>query len=278
MISNLETNSKEKQKLSRAFLYKLVAENLYLFDEFLVLKQNKSFIVDIFKDSAAFISVFEKDIDNKKHYNFKEFSLLVSNAFKKVKNDSFKEYLSCNLQELFNKKAKGERISYKNIVKLLLDELITYQNIVLEKNYRKVWFYPDNTKSTSNYPQIFLSYAFTDRGLTMGLFVYFFLNGAFLYVNWMWCGAESNSAITKKELDRQLSNSKQFLFLRTTNSELRIAGNHQVRQWCSWEIGNYYSKHIGGKFYINFYGAVPSSNDILSTFNIFHYVSNGVMY
>ena len=61
--------------------------------------------------------------------------------------------------------------------------------------------------------------------------------------------------------------SNQFLFLRTTNSELRIRGNNNsIRQWCAWEIGNFYTKHKEEKYYTSFYDKTEPRNDILDTF------------
>ena len=79
----------------------------------------------------------------------------------------------------------------------------------------------------------------------------------------------------KKILDDELNRSNQLLFLRTINSELRIRGNHGIRQWCSWEIGNFYTKHSGEKYYTSFYDTAEPSNDILDTFKPMKEVVNG---
>lgn len=69
------------------------------------------------------------------------------------------------------------------------------------------------------------------------------------------------------ELEDALKDSNQFLFLRTTNSELRIRGNNNsIRQWCAWEIGNFYTKHKEEKYYTSFYDKTEPRNDILDTF------------
>lgn len=112
-----------------------------------------------------------------------------------------------------------------------------------------------------------LSYAYYDKGLTQALFYYFWLRSGFLYVNWMWDGANNHSSATKKKLEYALKDSNQFLFLRTTNSELRIRGNNNsIRQWCAWEIGNFYTKHKEEKYYTSFYDKTEPRNDILDTF------------
>lgn len=94
------------------------------------------------------------------------------------------------------------------------------------------------------------------------------MRAGFLYVNWMWDRVNSNSSITKSKLERALADSEQLLFLRTTNSELRVRGNNNsVRQWCAWEIGNYYNKHKDEKYYTSFYDRTEPRNDILDTFS-----------
>ena len=82
----------------------------------------------------------------------------------------------------------------------------------------------------------------------------------------MWSGVNANSSITKAQLNDELGKSSQLLFLRTLNSELNYYDRPQIRQWCSWEIGNYYTKHKNEKFYVNFYGNSIKTNDILYSF------------
>jgi len=50
-----------------------------------------------------------------------------------------------------------------------------------------------------------------------------------------------------------LKNSDQFLFLQSLNSELQIKGSHNIKGWCSWEMGNYYSIKKREKYYIELY-------------------------
>lgn len=69
----------------------------------------------------------------------------------------------------------------------------------------------------------------------------------------MWDRVNNHSSVTKEKLEEALKDSNQFLFLRTTNSELRIRGNNSIRQWCAWEIGNFYTKHKEEKYYTSFY-------------------------
>ena len=123
--------------------------------------------------------------------------------------------------------------------------------------------------------QTFLSYAYLDKGLTLALYYFFKVNGGFLYVNWMWEGTNESSKVTKQELEKALCDSNQFLFLRTTNSEFHVRGNNSIRQWCSWEIGFYYSKNQHEKYYTSFYDKQPTRNDLLDSFSIMTDVVNG---
>lgn len=135
-----------------------------------------------------------------------------------------------------------------------------------------------NINDFRNMPQTFLSYAYVDKGLTLGLFFYFLINHGFLYVNWMWFGSSSSAAHIKAELEKELEKSSQFLFLRTMNSELNIRSGGMVRQWCAWEIGNFYTKHKDEKFLTNFYDSPYTSSDLLNNFNSFKFVLNGRVY
>ena len=81
-----------------------------------------------------------------------------------------------------------------------------------------------------------------------------------LYVDWMHSEALNDGAIVKANLQKALSSSEQFLFLRTTNSELGKNDTKQIRSWCSWEFGNFYGPQLNGsvdraqeKYYIQVY-------------------------
>lgn len=83
----------------------------------------------------------------------------------------------------------------------------------------------------------------------------------------MWNSTNNSGITTKKILEKALEESEQLLFLRTTNSELRVPGNNNsIRQWCSWEIGNFYTKRETEKYYTSFYDKSLPKNDILDSF------------
>ena len=136
----------------------------------------------------------------------------------------------------------------------MLKAIADYQEEVIETNFIGL---SDNEIIRTARKHPFLSYAYYDKGLTQALFYYFWLRSGFLYVNWMWDGANNHSSATKEKLEDALKDSNQFLFLRTANSELRIRGNNNsIRQWCAWEIGNFYTKHKEEKYYTSFYDKI----------------------
>ena len=260
-------------------LYNLIANSFDAIEPYFDHKDNREFVIEVFRDSASFVRFFEKDLTINKDYSREEFDDLIREALRSVKDGSFREYIYSNVLEETEKRFRGKKnLSYKAIVSSLFREIADYHNTIIEKNFVKVWFEKDNKRNNFNLPQTFLSYAYKDKGVTLGLFLYFLFNGGLLYVNWMWSGVNEHSGITKNELDKALDQSSQFLFLRTPNSDLDYqGGNHTIRQWCSWEIGNYYTKEKDKKYYIDFYGR-SKKNDLLFTFKTFHKVSDGIIY
>ena len=107
---------------------------------------------------------------------------------------------------------------------------------------------------------MFLSYAYKDKLYSWVLYHYMRKKGVLLYVDWMHSDALDDSSEIKTNLQKALSNSEQFLFLRTANSELGKNDNKQIRSWCSWEFGNFYGPALSGstdrseeKYYIQVY-------------------------
>lgn len=144
-----------------------------------------------------------------------------------------------------------------------------YQNITLNNflDYEmRMPLYETIEASSKHYNKVFLSYTMDDKGLTLALFYYFYLNGIFLYVDWMHSPALSTGKKIKKTIIKELQTSDQFLFFRTSNSELSIYGGNTIKQWCAWEIGNYYSIKKDEKYYLNFYETSSTKNKLLDTF------------
>ncbi len=108
----------------------------------------------------------------------------------------------------------------------------------------------------NNFNKVFLSYAFDDRLYSLCLFVYMLQNNIFLYVDWLFCPRLSSGILIKQNLKKELSESNQFLFLRSINSEFMIKGSGNVRGWCSWEFGAFYNMKKNNqysKFFIELY-------------------------
>lgn len=170
---------------------------------------------------------------------------------------------------------KNNKVTYKDYFRFLLKTLTEYQNEMIDLYFIRM---EDISSVQGQREQTFLSYAYYDKGLTLALYYLFEMKGGFLYVNWMWKGTNKNSKVTKRELERALRDSRQFLFLRTTNSELHVRGNNNsIRQWCAWEIGFYYNtKNQKEKFYTSFYDKKRiKKNDLLDSFNVMGNVVNG---
>lgn len=264
--------------LTREYLYNLICERFDLIEPKLLLKDKKQFLINVFRDSAIFVGFFEKYTDNGEDISFERFNSLVSEVFKALSEESFKSYvegvLLQKMQERFNKKNSP---SYKAIIVSLFREIAAYHDKLIMQCFVKPWFEPTTGQNHEGKPQTFLSYAYYDKAITIGLFIYFWINGGFLYVNWMWSGVNQNTSITKNQLDKELNNSSQLLFLRTLNSELDYYDSPQIRQWCSWEIGNYYTKNKNKKFYVNFYGNPIKASDLLYSFRPLTKVTNGTI-
>lgn len=169
---------------------------------------------------------------------------------------------------------KHKEVTYKDYFRFLLKTLTEYQNEIIDLHFVRM---EDISSVRGQREQTFLSYAYYDKGLTLALYYLFEMRGGFLYVNWMWKGTNKNSKVTKQELESALRDSGQFLFLRTTNSELHVRGNNSIRQWCAWEIGFYYNtKNQKEKFYTSFYDKRRiGKNDLLDSFNVMGNVVNG---
>lgn len=234
-----------------------------------------SSVKNMYYDSARLIRGFE-DIINKEEYKESQsgYKTLFKDNAREIKNKDFVQKISYTIEKnIVNKKISNNN-SFKVFFKYLLNAIAEYQEEVIKANFIKI---EDISHIRFGKNQTFLSYAYYDKGLTQALFYYFWLRSGFLYVNWMWNGVNSNSSITKKILEDELNRSNQLLFLRTINSELRTPGSYNVRQWCSWEIGNFYTKHSDEKYYTSFYDTIEVKNDILDTFKPMKEVVHGAI-
>lgn len=221
----------------------------------------------MYYNSARLIWGFEDIInDVERMPQMEEYQGIFDRNVNEVQDLLFVQRITNQMQQQMSEKM-GKELSSSNLFKIyfryLLKAIADYQEEVIEANFIGLSY--DETIRTAR-KQTFLSYAYNDKGLTQALFYYFWLRSGFLYVNWMWDGVNNHSSVTKEKLEDVLKDSNQFLFLRTTNSELRIRGNNSIRQWCAWEIGNFYTKHKDEKYYTSFYDKTEPQNDILDTF------------
>lgn len=171
------------------------------------------------------------------------------------------EALERNLSQVYldyeNKHGQSE--NEKDLRKLfshMIKALCNFDNKIMEEP----GFFIEQ-KEREDRPQVFLSHAYQDKTYTLALFEYFYKKGIYLYIDWMHNGVLKDGRILKDELKRQINQSSQLLFIRTTNSELDIQGKHYIRPWCSWELGNFYnSKNFDEKYLLNLYSIDNYSN------------------
>lgn len=151
-----------------------------------------------------------------------------------------------------NKNEKDLRKLFNHIIKALCN----FDNKIMEEPGFVI-----EQKEREDRPQVFLSHAYQDKTYTLALFEYFYKKGIYLYIDWMHNGVLKDGRILKDELKREINQSSQLLFMRTTNSELNIQGKHYIRPWCSWELGNFYnSKNFDEKYLLNLYSIDNYSN------------------
>lgn len=155
-----------------------------------------------------------------------------------------------------------------------LYKILNSFNKYIEKKYKKlithlgrnIYKTIDNTKTNK---QVFLSYAHDDLFYTLALFIFFYNEGhIMLSVDWMKNPAHANGSVIKKFLSKELSNSEDFLFLRSLSSELRIRGGQNVRQWCAWEVGYFYQNVSSNKkvLFTNYLLSNDKTNKFLDDF------------
>lgn len=154
---------------------------------------------------------------------------------------------------------------YKNILDLLADFFIRELCIDIPDDISAKRFINEQRnhvkekKAITNFLNIgnkftFLSYAFHDKLISFLIFLEARSKKTVLFVDWMYSvdyttDKEYGTINLKNNLNYFLSESNKLLFLRSINSELNTAvtirglfaeNKKMVRQWCSWEIGNFY--------------------------------------
>lgn len=264
-----------KTTINRHYLYKYVSENIGHHNK---LFQNIEFIRSLFYDSATLIAGMEDGLENDFNKGFSDFEKLFDKNVRLLSNTAFKENILAKYRKrIFDSEGKKEfDNSYDGWVSFLISSIAKYQNLVLKQNYKNNSREMRETIDYRQMPKTFLSYAFDDKGLSFALYLYFLNHGGFLFVDWMWNGKITDSYLLKQIISNEIKTSNQFLFVRTTASELRVKGNYTIKQWCSWEIGNFYDVNKDNKFMIAFYDS-NTNNQILETFKIMKDVEEGAI-
>lgn len=258
----MEKISKNYSELSRYDCYLFAYENLEKLN-----LENGNNLKKMYLESANLI----KDLENNSEGSIQFFYDILNSNISRINDFELIKELEKSIfkQDIEDRTIKDK--NYKTLLNNVLSVVVKYQNRYIEGMLIK--FPPRKQKN-----QVFLSYAYYDKGITLYLYLLFYINGVFLYVNWMWEQSNSSGVVTKQQLEIELQKSKQLLFLRTLTSELRIqGGGHTIRQWCAWEIGNFYTKHPNDKYFVNFYNSFIT-NDLLDSFKPFiGFDSNGYM-
>lgn len=260
------------QELSRVNLYKMVLQELeevtretwYYQGEVSVIKRvlkTNIFMLDGIED-MFFIG---RELENLEEEALKE---QIADKISLNEDAEFRGFLERTHRKVPN---KNERVmsflNYLNqsekhwdVVTLFskwLDELYEYSERQLRGIEKSV--FAGILDIFFTYPEpvtrVFLSYAYKDKLYSWVLYHYMRKKSIFLYVDWMHSDALDDGVLIKSNLQKALSSSQQFLFLRTTNSELGKNDTKQIRSWCSWEFGNYYGPEdrTKEKYYIQVY-------------------------
>ena len=214
-------------------------ENVFLVD-------NKNFQKEF--NNEVFLSIYERNASNlsskistKNVNKIYEFKTIINKNLERGRDAAytFNSFLTL-LYNINNDEIKKNKF---NMVKF-------YENRKFKLNALEGF----NPKGITN--RVFLSHAFDDQLYTVCLFLYMLEQSVFLYVDWLMCDKLSSGIEIKNNLEKELSLAKQLLFLRTINSELLIKGSGNIRGWCSWELGSFYSidfHNKDSKYYIELY-------------------------
>lgn len=156
-------------------------------------------VKNMYYDSARLIRGFEDIINNEERMpQMEEYQGIFDRNANEVQDLLFVQRITNQIQQQMSKKMEKEQSSsnsFKTYFRYLLKAIADYQEEVIETNFIGL---SDNEIIRTARKQTFLSYAYYDKGLTQALFYYFWLRSGFLYVNWMWDGANNHSSATKE--------------------------------------------------------------------------------
>lgn len=195
-------------------------------------------------DKEKFKKIYTENLNKFKHDDYFINNEDIINNEEIMKLDHFAD----NFNEL-----KDEFYAFNALIKLLNE----INSGIINKFFGNDYFFEElNKYDISDKNKVFLSHAYSDKLYTLSLFIFMLNKGIFLYVDWMFSPNLGNGSIIKSNLSKHLLDSNQLLFLRTINSELSIRGSGNIRGWCSWELGVFYSFHgnrSNDKYYIELY-------------------------
>lgn len=132
-----------------------------------------------------------------------------------------------------NKIQKSETIQHFRDYAYYLRNIAKEINKLISFNNQDFHLMP----SQANIPQIFLSYAYEDRAISLGLYHFFASRGISLFVDWMHNSKLETGQKIVDALIPPIHNSRQLLLLLTPNTEFSTSSSSFIRSWCSWEIG-----------------------------------------
>lgn len=228
-------NKKDIQIFGRKAMYSLLLNNT---KDFLYINNNYE-LNNCLKVSMEYISILDKMINVYRDSN----NINIDNYNKEIKNYISRkinkpEKIVSIINGIYNKNKEDIYSYYVKMIRALLDyyQSPITKSILTNKNINK------NVLFTKKYnKKVFLSHAYDDRILALALFIEFYKNNIYLYVDWMHNGIINNGIHLKDTLERELLESDNLVLLRTPNSE--INGNGNLRQWCAWEIGCFRGNH-----------------------------------
>ncbi len=210
--------------------------------------------------------------------NYDTASKLISDTKMSKSISKIKNYLFSKDEKVYSKYTlKSYLPNYIKVVNEYSEDMfsvykITFMNLSLSKlklekfmSYEDTLSFFDISKKNERELLVFFSYAYKDRVYTLGFFLFFLRCNILLYVDWLFNGEKESTLELKEYLNKIMEKCDCLFFLRTINSELSLRGSRQIRQWCSWEIGNFY--HFSKKkYYIETFDIWTDRNSMLETF------------
>jgi hypothetical protein len=215
-----------------------------------LLKLNIAILTGI--EEKFLINSYNMEIDK---LEFNEVYIENLNRFK-LENDFINEKNLSKLESFTETigKSKDEYYAFNSLINLLSD----INNSIINQPQTNEGYIHNGRLVIGHFTwnKVFLSHAFDDKLYTLSLFIFMLKKGIFLYVDWIFSPNFENGVDIKNNLSKHLSESRQLLFLRTVNSEFSIRGSGNIRGWCSWELGTFYTLNkmqSDDKYYIELY-------------------------